>query len=162
MKTTEIQDALLTEYHSLRPLALTNYSGVTGYEADVIMISNSGFSYEYEIKTSRADFKKDFSKISKHKHLQNPTIKPGKYSRNYPYAPNYFYYVCVEGLIKPSEVPKYAGLIYIVNNIPKVIVKGKRLHTHKVPDKILKAVARVLSIRTVFGSSFLRYKHGSK
>lgn len=162
MKTPEIQDAILTEYHSLRPLALTNYSGVTGYEADVIMISTSGFSYEYEVKTSRADFKKDFKKVTKHKHLQNPVVKTGKYSRNYPYAANYFYYVCVENLIKPSEIPDYAGLIYIVSNKPKVIVKAKRLHNYKVTDRIRQSVARVLSIRTVFGSSFLRYKHKGK
>lgn len=160
MKGTEIQDSILIEFYKSKPLAITNYSGITGYEGDVMMVSPSGFVTEYEVKTSRADFKKDFSKINKHGRLLKPNTPSKKWG--YPYAPNYFYYVCIDGLIKKNEIPPYAGLIYIVNGIPVIIVRAKRLHSYKLTQHLKDRIGRTLSLRTVFGSSYLRHKHGSK
>lgn len=157
MKGTEIQDSILVGFYKSKPLAITNYSGITGYEGDVMMVSPSGFVTEYEVKTSRADFKKDFSKVSKHNRLKKPNA-PSK-SWGYPYAPNYFYYVCIDGLIKKDEVPAYAGLIYIVGGIPVIIIKAKRLHNHKITQPLKDRIGRTLSLRTIFGSSYLRHKH---
>lgn len=162
MVTTEIQHSILLEYHLGKPLAITNYAGITGFEGDVVMIAKSGFVYEYEVKSSRADFKKDFSKISKHKHLQNPKVSKSKYSTKYPQAPNYFYYVCIDGLIKKNEIPKYAGLIYIINGVPVVQVRAKRLHSFKVTEHLKNNLAIALSTRTIKGSSYIRYRHSNK
>ena len=161
MKTTELQDAILIEFHKNKPLAITNYSYVTGFEADIIMVSPSGLATEYEVKTSRADFKKDFAKISKHKNLAKPVLAKSRNTvAQYPNAPNYFYYVCEEGLLTVKDIPPYAGLIYVKEN-REVIVEKKapRIHEHKLPEYMRLNIGRVLSIRTVFGSSYLRYKH---
>lgn len=83
------------------------------YEFDVFRLLNNGNVYEYEIKTSRADFKNDFKKkrrvrgseyvieVTKHEEIDF-----GNYSANK------FFFVVPEGMIKPEEVPKNMGLIY--------------------------------------------------
>lgn len=45
-------------------------------------------------------------------------------------CPNSLYYACPEGLIKPEEVPKYAGLVYVQNEHRAAIVK-KAPYIHK-------------------------------
>ena len=160
MKGVEIQESILKEYCLGKPLAITNYSGTTGFEADVLMVAKSGFAYEYEVKTSRSDFKKDFSKVAKHKHLQNPKV-PLRGKRGYPLAPNYFYYVCVDGLIRKDEIPKYAGLIHIVAGIPVIMVRAPRLHSHKLTEHLKQRIGTTLSFRSIFGSSYLRHAHGN-
>jgi hypothetical protein len=42
--------------------------------------------------------------------------------------PHCFYYACPEGLIKPQEVPDYAGLIYIGESGARIIVKAPFMH----------------------------------
>ena len=159
MKGTEIQDSILREYCRGKPLSITNYSGATGFEADVLMVAKSGFAYEYEVKTSRADFKKDFSKVAKHKNLKKPSLR---LKRKYPMTPNYFYYVCIEGLIKKNEIPKYAGLIYIVAGIPVVQVRAPRLHSIKMTEHLKQNIGIALSYRTIYGSSYLRHVNTKK
>ena len=81
MNSKDIQDVLMIDNYS-KPLQITNYSGI-GFEADVLMITKAKLVYEYEIKTSRADFKKDFTKISKHKIYSDKKPHLVK-QRNYP------------------------------------------------------------------------------
>lgn len=45
-------------------------------------------------------------------------------------CPNQLYFACPEGLIKPEEVPDYAGLIYI-SHYAKVIKKAPYIHKRK-------------------------------
>ena len=158
MNSKDIQDVLMIDNYS-KPLQITNYSGI-GFEADVLMITKAKLVYEYEIKTSRADFKKDFTKISKHKIYsdKNPHLVK---QRNYPKKPNYFYYVCVEGLIKVSEIPSYAGLIYITKKgLSKEIKKAPKLHSYKFPDSMVWQIATTLTARIKFGCSYIKQKHG--
>lgn len=42
-----------------------NMDCITGYEADLLTITRSGFAYEYEIKRSKSDLKADAKKINK-------------------------------------------------------------------------------------------------
>lgn len=74
------------------------------WECDVLEVTKSGYTYEYEIKVSRADFKADKLK-QKHGESKYDTLQAGK-------RVNYFSYVCPQGLITPDEVPEWAGLIY--------------------------------------------------
>ena len=158
MNSKDIQDVLMIDNYS-KPLQITNYSGI-GFEADVLMITKAKLVYEYEIKTSRADFKKDFTKISKHKIYSDKKPHLVK-QRNYPKKPNYFYYVCVEGLIKVSEIPPYAGLIYITKEgYSKEIKKAPRLHSYKFPDSMVWQIATTLTARIKFGCSYIKHKHG--
>lgn len=87
---------------------------VGDWECDVYSILKSGYTEEYEIKITVADYKKDFEKAAhtydwrtqarslSNKHM---LIKQGKRA-------NRFYFVVPEGLIKPEDVPEYAGLYY--------------------------------------------------
>lgn len=145
----------MSEFYT-KPIQITNYSGI-GYEADVLMVTKSGVVYEYEIKTSRADFKKDFTKVAKHKEYSSKTVKRNK--RGYPPKPNHFYYVCKEGLIKKEEVPPYAGLIYIKGDKPTVVKKAPKLHKTKLPDLMVWNLAITLSTRIKYGCSWIRYKY---
>ena len=49
-------------YEKSRSIFCTNFQGMGFAECDVIRITESNIVYEYEIKTSRSDFKADFKK----------------------------------------------------------------------------------------------------
>ena len=82
------------------------------YECDILEITKAGYAYEYEVKTSRSDFKSDANKIWKSRYhntiisIKSDLIKQGK-------RVNHFYYVCPANLIRVNEIPEYAGLIYV-------------------------------------------------
>lgn len=89
---------------------------VFGWESDCLLLTKSGYWYEFEIKISRSDFKNDFkNKEEKHRILE---------SKGETTKPNYFYYIVPEGLIEVEEVPPYAGLIYVTPNGFRNIVKA--------------------------------------
>ena len=81
-------------------------------ECDCISISKSDYIYEYEIKISRADFKKDFTKI-KHTNIINENYTKVRKGETFYLLPNYFNFVTPRDLIKLEEVPDYAGLIFM-------------------------------------------------
>lgn len=72
------------------------------WESDLLYVSKDGYLTEYEIKLSHSDFVADMKKKKKHTRL-NGTVD----------CPKYFYYVCPENIIALSEIPQYAGLIYV-------------------------------------------------
>jgi hypothetical protein len=74
-------------------------SFIYSWESDYWVMDNQGITREYEIKISRHDFKKDVLK-DKHKTMHEA-------------GPNYFYYVCPKDMIRPDEIDKRYGLIYI-------------------------------------------------
>lgn len=160
MNSKEIQDVLML-YMDSKPIQITNYSGL-GHEADVLMVTKARMVYEYEVKTSRADFKKDFSKVQKHKIYSSDRPYLVR-ARGYPMKPNHFYYVCAEGLIKPSEIPKYAGLIYITTEgFVHYIKKAPKLHSYKLPEGMIWNICSTLTARIKHGCSYIRHKHGIK
>lgn len=75
-------------------------------ECDILEVTSNSYLNEYEVKVTRADFKKDEKKccgrVSKFTHLRS-----GKRGIRR------FYYVVPGGLITPDEVPDFAGLIYV-------------------------------------------------
>lgn len=107
---------------------------VFSWESDKLIETRSGLIYEYEIKVSRSDYKNDFkNKKDKHVILEGkeehiPSYEEykkrfahygsdisDKYYRTENFKkPNYFYYAVPEGMIDISEVPSYAGLIYVL------------------------------------------------
>ena len=79
----------------------SGYCGVAQRRIDLFCISSNegNATTAYEIKVSRQDFKKDV----------NDDFK----QRGARLFSNYFYYVTPEGLLKPEEIPLWAGLIEI-------------------------------------------------
>ena len=99
--------------------AMINVQGVFGWEPDMLIIRR-GVVTEYEIKISRQDFWADLKK-TRHmllgKHWAQVQMYPARRNRSAFAAniPNSFWYVCPEGLIKPEDVPEYAGLLWLVS-----------------------------------------------
>lgn len=162
MTTKEIQTLVARTYieKNHNPVC-TNFQGAGFAECDVVSISQSDFVYEFEVKISRADFKKDAHKVIKHHYLnetyQNHIHKKYR-TRKINHLPNYFTYVCPNNMIKLDEIPKYAGLIYIFNNKLKVIKKAPILHRGKAEIKLLKRIARTLTERAMYGMALKTYQ----
>lgn len=93
------------------------------WESDVLILTKSHYWYEVEIKVSRADFKNDL------KHKSKKFIRLS--DEDDTDKPNYFYYAVPEGLIKPEEVPSYAGLIYMHGSRPEIVKQAPKLHNCK-------------------------------
>ena len=156
------------------PIYLPNYQNRGFSEADVFGISKAGQMYEYEIKVSKSDFLADF-KNKQHKHN---LLKERKALHTYKRwergkmtdetydiinLPNRFYYVCPAGLIGLSEIPDYAGLIYISDAGLCVEIKlAPILHHHKANEAIYRNVATILSERNIWGCGYRTYKYKNK
>lgn len=129
-------------------------SQLFAWESDVVSVNRTGFIFEFEVKISRADFRADARKdraallidpVKVHRVFGPSTFK----------RPNYFYYAVPEGLILPSELPEYAGLLYIrrpvrgpvSGNVTHLVREAKRLHTEKINDKQRCQLARAVSRR---------------
>lgn len=64
----EIQDALIEQFGNYKTdIIVPNvYYGLFDYEADLIIMTKSGYATEFEIKRSFSDFMNDFKKINVH------------------------------------------------------------------------------------------------
>lgn len=98
------------------------YPHLANFEADVVSVSASGLCYEFEVKVSRNDFAADKRKTRKHEAYASGSTHE---------SPNYFSYVCPEGLIDLVEIPAYAGLYYATGETLTELRAPIRLHNHK-------------------------------
>lgn len=145
MKQTEARiQKLIFEEYGKRALVVPNlYFRNCPYESDAVVIMKSGLSYEYEIKCSRADFKREFkdtNKIMKHRHTSGRAAER--------YRPNYFYYICPEDLIRPDEllIDGY-GLAYVNGYYIKTIKKAKKIHDNRVTESEYYGLARKMMFK---------------
>lgn len=144
MNTSKIQKLLLNHLSNRQDFNIltTNYSWALHFEADVFQVKKNGFIVEYEIKSSRGDFLKDFKKskkifnghnydvVKKHDWLVTDGLM-SKSSCN-KFKPNEFYFVCPSGLISAQEIPKSYGLIHVMESGQVCIMKRpKKLHKRK-------------------------------
>ena len=97
------------------------------WESDYLAISKAGYVYECEIKISHSDFLNEAAhKQEKMRLLGGEDMTVAKYHSYDKYGiecgkepmqkPNYFWYVCPEGIISEAECPKFAGLMYITDS----------------------------------------------
>lgn len=122
------------------------------HETDLLIVKNNGSVFDIEVKISRSDYWADFKKVSKHqvletgtytcdyrKHSRNSDGKNQWYEPGEPIPcsirPNRFYFAVPQGMIKPEELPAYAGLFYIMpdGSVEKVR-EGKQLHKGKITN----------------------------
>jgi hypothetical protein len=123
----DIQRALFVHYNSKQfPYMGTNTQALY-HEADFLAIARSGYMTECEIKISRSDFKKDFIKTDKHTRLCQGNVA----------CANYFYFACPADLIHPSEIPAYAGLLWIDRRGGVHVIKSAPVIHKNKPDKDL-------------------------
>lgn len=121
-----------------------------GFEMDLFKIAHlTGYVTEYEIKISKADFKKDFSKgktfmrhpeYNSNKHLD---MAAGKCKHNK------FFFVVPENLVKVEDIPNYAGLIYFnaKHNTFTTIKTAPFIHKNKAEESVYRELARSLCFR---------------
>ena len=114
---------------------------VHSWEADSFSVTSSAYTYEIEVKVSRSDFFADMKKPKHHffKTIKNEyaiypaskeyfshdtysCISPEKVCHKT--APNKFFFACPVGLVEAHEVPKYAGLIYIMDSGSHRIIRA--------------------------------------
>ena len=154
VKATEIQNLLLHEFDKNNYHLLNSY--LYAWESDYFHITKTGYTVEIEIKISRSDFRADFKK-EKHRifeHMGGSLLLNPDYENSNKYVldrkdphilykydnrkrklllPNRFYFCTPEGLLKPNEVPKYAGLIEI-DKFGNVIKVKEAMFLHKRKD----------------------------
>lgn len=112
------------------------------WEADLISITKAHLMYEYEIKISLSDFKKDFLK---RKHLTLGHKRSWESRR----VPNYFVYVAPARAV-PICIPDHAGL-YLYNSkataaseVFTEVKKPSRIHNLKQDDRSVNKMLRTL------------------
>lgn len=139
-----IQTRLVDHYYKknhfvMLPNANVPWGGKCSYEADFLSVTQAGFVYEFEIKCSRADFRADFiNKWQKHEQYLRAAAADE--------SPNFFYYVCPENVAAIEDMPKYAGLIYILDRyqyVPgqgyswfQLVKRAPRIHPHKISPEM--------------------------
>lgn len=129
------------------------------FECDVFSAAKSGYTYEFEVKISRADFKKDTEKgmtIYRRSDFTKHSIFDLCQDDR---VPNYFYYVCPVSIIKIIELPKWAGLIYIEKDGTMMEMKKAPLvHKRKMDlEPIKKKVLRLYQERKYLGCARMTY-----
>jgi hypothetical protein len=160
MTTNEIKEILSHDLYKKGHCPIVhNFQGAGLGECDVLSITKTKMTNEFEIKISRSDFFKDFKKEEKHKNLSQGI---GAFFSDYRQdhwliAPNFFWYVCPEGLIKVEEVPAYAGLIYIVGATCVKIKKAPKIHKHPATELLYTSILRNLTCKLIFGSSYMTF-----
>ena len=161
MKFTEttMQEALEKYYDNQASYLVRNiYCFHSRYgETDLLVVkAGNKLCYDIEIKVSRGDFSADTKKVDKHMILEKgfykrnyTTFQKGKggkrkrTSANKPInthlRPNRFYFAVPEGMVEPSELPEYAGLLFVTKSGKVTKVReAKLLHKKKLNiEKIL-------------------------
>jgi hypothetical protein len=128
----------------------TKFTGMGLEECDVISVSKSDYVYEWEIKISRQDFKRDFIK-EKHNFIINEKFTYTRKGETLWRSPNYFNFVVPKNLITLDECPSYAGLIFMNDDFTfEQVKKPPLLHKTKADDKFIRALAHNLSCKLIF------------
>lgn len=127
--TEGVAQATLMRWRWQRNFVLPNFAPAGWFECDVFELTARGYFREYEIKLSRADFRKDATKSSV-KWVQvekrvgpapdvRTELEPIAISKHAMLAagdvrgPRQFWYVTPVDLVKIEEVPAWAGLIVL-------------------------------------------------
>ena len=145
-------------YHRGMRIILKNSFLLGDYEMDVACLNRNDFLYEYEVKISRSDFLADMKKRTTswnwHTMKKNPDkLKHDQYKEGE--GPKYFYYICPEGLIQPTEIPAKYGLYYYdvkadhYGGAFKIIRKARALPCKPVDNDIMRRLVVRLSARNM-------------
>jgi hypothetical protein len=116
-------------------------------ECDVISVSKSDYIYEYEVKISRADYKKDFIKET---YSYNKIIHQNKKKELKNFTTTHYFNFVSRDLITIDEVPDYAGLIYIDEDGSFEIIKKQNYYKNKSQSPFIRKLAHNLTCKLVF------------
>lgn len=139
MTEAEIQNKLFIELERKGHRLIVPNVTILGWESDLVSVTKADFIYEYEIKCSRADFRRDAHKF---RHGLMRGDLPNWKAR----GPSYFYYVVPRDLIQPADVPDHAGLIYSHPRM-QIVKKAPRLHALKITENQRRWLEKGLTMR---------------
>ena len=140
-----VQMLLYWRHRGSARLILPNYTPWRWHECDVFVITGAYYTVEYEIKLSVSDFRADQQKQLKHKRLRE--------RQSHGFMPTRFVYVTPEDLVPETDIPAYAGLIYVTlvgdrgDLCERVVRNAPRLSTETVPDGIVTHMQRTAYYR---------------
>lgn len=127
------------------------------WEADLMSMTKSLFLHEFEIKTTRSDWLKEYRIITEGRDdgckLRRAVSLHKQFNSNVDQrtCPNYFWVCAPSGVVHDDELPSYAGMIEIYNfrkkDRIKVIKSAPRLHTGKCSDKMIASMYRSLNFK---------------
>lgn len=151
MSETEIIKHVWNSLHKSWHFAAPNICMFV-WESDILAVTKSGYSVEYEVKRTRADFKCDAKKLGHYEYADanNPRGKTyTKYeSLQMGKGPNRFYYVLPDGVVNAEEIPEWAGIIRFDEHGLSVTRDAKLLHKEKFPERRILQMCRSLYYRT--------------
>lgn len=90
-----------------RILIFPNFTPYKWHECDMFSITGSLYFHEIEVKISQSDFYAEKNKRLKHRALSGDLNVYAKL------LPRTFCYACPDGLLNPTVMPRYAGLIWV-------------------------------------------------
>lgn len=140
--TVDMENALVSRNSSpfsfTQHLVVNRTKDLVGHEADMLVLSDSGYVTEIEIKISKSDFRADFKK--RHHH-ESGYVK-------------YLYYAVPEfiGEWAVQNLPEGAGLV-IVSPMPRVMkpyiykIAEARKNVRKITDKMRVDFMRLMAMR---------------
>lgn len=150
-----IETTLFNRLMTSCQLIIPRFTPAGWFECDLAAITNAGFLREYEIKTSRADFKKDLKKADSGRFDWKTGQRAGiqkkheRLMKGDVLGPSQFWFITSEELVEKDEVPEHAGLYFarLVDQRPwrasfiaslTEIKKAPRLHQHRVLPRVVK------------------------
>lgn len=111
---------------------------IGAFEADIVEITKAGYAHEFEVKTSRSDFRIDSAKEAKYRWHDNEKKYDKLIAGNHV---NSFSFVVPDGMVTVDDVPEWAGLIYVTIKDGKpywfrIVKPAKSLSKEKHGDRI--------------------------
>jgi hypothetical protein len=158
----KIHNAIAVRFSQHKYKLFNSY--IFNWESDFFSITSDGkYIYEVEVKLSRSDFKKDFTKYAKHNYLTSAKKGDIDFVNK---TPNRFYYCCPEGMIKKEELPEYAGLIYLSGDFTSArqVKTAPIIHKNNNSDKYLRTLVDKFYFQFVKmrGEYLYAKRHGRK
>ena len=135
-----------------------NFQTATLPECDLISVDRAGLLCEWEIKISRSDFKADFQKERKHHHLaqgQGRVARRRGNTLDYHFLTcSYFTYACPAGLLHETDLPPYAGLVWVHPGGSITVVRtAPQMHAFRADADILRRINHNLTQKFLYGCS---------
>lgn len=148
-------EACIFATRGLRSTVMPRFSPPHWWECDICEVTPSGYFREYELKTSRGDF---FADAKKERTVYNPAMpcikeqdrpvenKHALLAAGDTRGPANFFFVTPEGLLKPEDLPPWAGLIEVWHRgdisaaFERMIIPAPRLHRTKAPDNLIRLI----------------------
>lgn len=149
--TNKMEIALMKYFDIRRNLIVprvSDWSGLTLFEIDLLILSKSKYATAIEIKVSKSDLKADLNK-KQHKRIDQVIPPGGEYFYHYFQNLKYFYYAVPNELHEYAllQIPSFAGLLIAKKYVDEIkifeIRKPKLLFNTKWTDEMRFQLARL-------------------